>query len=248
MMPRLLGCRPSPHDEHDAAYHAATLALPPAPVLPVAVPHLPPGVPWDQGQTGTCCANASLLAIEVAHYARHGVWLARSEADAERMAQRLYLDATGDSSLEQGTDYRTVLACALTRGVVLANGTRQRIGSYHTLLPSPDLVAAMVSAIAGGHVVLLGMDWPEDWMDALNLVTLPDPPQDEPIAGGHAIGAIHVAMHHPALNVSVLRRDALIENSWDLEFGVDGHAYLDASGASSPALRLVFDAWIVQAL
>ena len=241
-----LGAIPSPPDERDADYHLATIALPVKPALPVTIPNMP--VVWDQGQTGTCVGHGVGEAICIALYKKLGYWIAPTAADGEVLARDLYLNTTGDSTLSKGADIRSALKVAATTGVVgrTRGGIRQRfkIASYHTLLPSADVQGTIESALAGGMAVIAGLRWPKNWMlRDIPFDTLPDPPANEPEAGGHCVIFWRAVQKHPAAGSTALRVDDDLRNSWGLAFGPGGSAYVN----HDTVVQRAFDLWTVQA-
>jgi len=231
-----LGAIPSPPDARDEAYHLSTLGLEAVPTLPVTIPHLP--LVWNQGNTGTCVGHGVLLAIAVALYRKLGYWIVSEPVFAEQSARDLYLQTTGDKTLQLGADIRSALKVAASIGVLGKDKSgkvqRFKITSYHTLLPSANVELAVEAAIASGMVVIAGMNWPEDWM-IQKAVVLPDPPQGEQSAGGHCIGFWRAIAGSPVANC--------LRNSWGATWGNGfGNAYVHAP----TFVQRAFDLWVVQ--
>jgi hypothetical protein len=219
-----LGAKPSPPDALDYPFSMLTPVKPP---MPAKIAPLP--APLNQGQTGTCVANAITGAASVLFYRKVGKWLFN-----EHSALDLYIMATGDASLEQGTYPRLVLKFAQKTGILGTDGKRYKIGPYHSLLPSTNPQFAIENAIGVLDLpVIVGMNWPEDWMGT-GAPTLPDPPPGEPAAGGHCIFLWSYAMVG-----SPLRVDDNLQNSWGPTFGKGGRAYAGAAILTGRA----FDLW-----
>ncbi len=238
-----LGCLPPTFDPRDQDYHLSTLALPPvkAVQLPVQAP-LPPWHPLDQNGYGTCTAEATLLALVVAWHKKTGVWLYTNAAEAQHAAHTLYVEATGDHTLQRGAELRTLMKAAQKTGIVLRDGSRVKAASYHCLLPSADVRGAIESAIAAGMIVVTAWRWPQVWMTDPAFDTYPNPPANAPLAGGHAIGAFRAVLKHPSAGSKALRRDHALEQSWG-DFGNNGTVYVNAALETKGWL---FDAWVIQ--
>lgn len=88
------------------------------------------GAVWlDQGNTGTCVANA------LAHNIADGPVTHPDSDITEDWAQYLYLEATGDATLDEGTDARTVLNTLRRRGDV---------SSYTRAYAVPEIVTHLL--------------------------------------------------------------------------------------------------------
>jgi hypothetical protein len=241
-----LGCLPPTLDVRDQAFHFATLALPT--VKPTALPvqtALPPWKPLDQNGYGTCTAEATLLALVIAYHKKYGRWLYKNSTEAQRAAETLYVEATGDRTKQVGAELRPLMAHAKNVGILLPDGRRVKAASYHCLIPAKDVRADIEAAIAAGMAVVTAWYWPKVWMVAHPpFDTLPTPKPNAPLAGGHAIVAWRAAMKHPSAGASTLRRDHALAQSWGEEVGNDGVEYVNA------ALEVkgwLFDAWVLQA-
>lgn len=245
MSERGLGCLPPTLDVRDQAYHFATLGLPPvtATKLPVQTA-MPPWKPLDQNGHGTCTAEATLLALVIAHHKATGRWLYRTAAEAQRSAVTLYLEATGDTTLARGAELRTLMKAAAKRGILLPDGSRVKAASYHCLMPSRDIRADIEAAISAGMAVVTAWYWPDAWMvEHPPFDTLPNPKPNAPLAGGHAIVAWRAVMKHPAAGSPALRRDHALMQSWGETVGNDGTEYVNAALEKTGWL---FDAWVLQ--
>ena len=243
-----LGCLPPTFDPGDADYHFAKIAQAlPAPVLPVKAP-LPPGYPWDQGNEGTCVGHGIGLAVVVAIHRKTGKWIVDDAKSGHALARDLYWQGTHDPTYQRGAQLRDVARAARNVGALGKDGTRHRIATYRTMLPSTDIVHDIERAIGAGYVVATGWRWPNLWMARdYSFDTLPDPPADSPIAGGHCVGLCQATMKHPYANApagSALREDGLIANSWDLRWTKDGLAYVDTALIRA---GWMFDALVIEA-
>ena len=201
--------------------------------MPAQISPMP--APLDQGQTGTCVAQAVTLAADILWYRRRGRFLFD-----ENSALELYVKATGDTTLEQGTYPRLVLAYAQKQGILGTDGTRYKIAAYHSLLPSANPQLAVEQAIGSLNLpVVAALDWPEDWMGT-GAPVLPDPPKGEADAGGHCIVVWRYAMVHAKPDgTGALRVDDDLQNSWGAAFGKNGRAYAGASVLTGRC----FDLW-----
>lgn len=234
-----LGALPSPADPRDADYHVATLALPAAPALPVSV-GLPPGGAWQQGDEGTCVGHGVGLAAVIAIHKATGEWIVRDAAAGHRLGRDLYYQTTHDYSYQVGTWARLALRTAVKVGVLGADGKRHKIAAYHAV-SGPDIVGAVVQALAAGMVVNVSYGWPKRWMiDNAPFDTLPKPGAAD--AGGHNICIWRMAMKHPTAGSAALREDASIRNSWGAAWFTDGAAYHDSAILATPRL---WEAWVI---
>lgn len=163
------------------------------------------GAHLDQGQTGTCVGNA----------------FAHRRADSpvpvtgidEAWAQKLYVDASGDTTLEQGTS--GLAACR-----VLA--TRGTISQYHWVTTPEE----MQNTILTLGPVCIGIDW-------FNSMFYPNAkysnmyiPVDytSGLAGGHEV-VINGINLHPTDGPPFYR----LKNSWGTSWGKGGSARIAMS-------------------
>jgi hypothetical protein len=97
------------------------------------------GGAWlDQGDTGTCVANALSHRIADSPNPRAGI--------TENYAQDLYVKATGDFTMDKGTSALTVCRYLKTHGVITA---------YHWISSADELV----NTLLGLGSVCIGIDW-----------------------------------------------------------------------------------------
>lgn len=234
MTTRRFGALPSPPDARD--YTIATLAIAAKPPMPGAVPG-PIPAPLDQGETGTCVAQAITGAANILWHRKLGRWLFN-----ENSAQDLYVRATGDTSLEQGTYPRLVLKCAQKVGILGTDGKRYRIATYHSLLPSTNAQADIEQTIGVLCLpVIFGIDWPQAWMGE-GAPVLPDVSPSDPGAGGHAFYGFRYAEKHPVPGSSAITHpDDGLMNSWGLLFGLHGWAW----ASSQVLIQRAFDIWVM---
>jgi hypothetical protein len=229
---RRFGAFPSPPDHRDytLAQLAPTAAPPP---MPGAVPG-PIPAPLDQGETGTCVAQAVTGAAMLAWHRRHGVWPPLDETSA----RGLYVSATGDTTMERGTYPRLVLACAAKVGILGTDGKRYRIASYHALAGQAD-IEQTIGVL--GLPVIFAIAWPQAWMGE-GAPVLPDVDLSAASAGGHAFYGFRYALKHPVPgSAAVTHPDDGIMNSWGRAFGQDGWAW--ASGGV--LVPRAFDLWTI---
>ncbi len=69
----------------------------------------PPWHPLDQNGHGTCTAEAAPFALVVAWHKKTGIWLYANATQAQHAAQALYVEATGDQTLQRGAELRTLM-------------------------------------------------------------------------------------------------------------------------------------------
>ena len=233
-MTRRFGALPSPPDPRDytlARVPGIAIATPP---MPGAVPG-PIPAPLEQGETGTCVAQAIVGAANILWHRKLGRWLFN-----EASAVDLYVRATGDRTLEMGTYPRLVLKYAQQVGILGMDGKRYRIATYHTLLPSANAQADIEQAIGVLCLpVIFGINWPQGWMGEAPSV-LPDVSPSDPSAGGHAFYGFRYAEKHPVPGSSTITHpDDGIMNSWGALFGNGGWAWASASAL----IQRAFDLW-----
>lgn len=97
------------------------------------------GGAWlDQGQTGTCVGNAFAHRVADAPVPEAGI--------TETYARQLYIDASGDTTLQKGTS--AILACRVLK-------TRGTISAYHQCT-SPDELRNTLLTVGS---VCVGVNW-----------------------------------------------------------------------------------------
>jgi hypothetical protein len=159
----------------------------------------------DQGQTGTCVGNA----------------FAHRRADSpqptagidETYARQLYLDASGDTTLQEGTS--GILACR-----VLAN--RGTITQYHWITSATEMrnTVLTLGAVCVGTNWFNSMFWPK--VNYSNYYLKVDPTSG--LAGGHeyVINGINLV---PASGPPFYR----MKNSWGTSWGKNGTARINCT-------------------
>ena len=231
-MERRFGAHPSPHDARD--YSIATLATGATPPMPGAVPG-PIPAPFDQGQTGTCVAQAVTGAAMIAFHRKLGHWPPFDETSA----RGLYVSATGDTTLEKGTYPRLVLAYAARTGILGTDGKRYRIATYHALDHSQADIEQTIGVL--GLPVIFAIAWPQAWMGE-GAPVMPDVPLSAPSAGGHSFVGFRYDLKHPVPGSSaVTHPDDGFLNSWGPPFGQDGWAW----GSAGVLVPRAFDLWTI---
>ena len=223
---RRWGAYQSPPDAHDFEHPLSGIAPFRVPPMPGRVPPPIPPV-LNQGETGTCVAQAITGAASILFERTLGRFVF-----SEASARRLYVEATGDTTMNQGTYPRLVLAYAAKTGILGTDGKRHRIATYHSILAEADPQAGIEQAIGvlGLPVVAAGA-WPEEWMGEGSPI-LPDVAPSAPSAGGHAFYLWDYEMVAAAVADN-------IANSWGAKFGKSGRAWAHAA----TLLPRLFDLW-----
>ncbi|MDP9301853.1 MAG: hypothetical protein M3P43_13325 [Actinomycetota bacterium] len=184
-----------------------------------------PDMRLDQGQTGTCQGQAWTNWL-IAGPITHPDFPAFSDADtAEAFARQLYLDATGDATLEQG---------AYTRQILKVLTQRTWIGAYYRCSSVDEIVQTILTVGPVCH----GSSWFNSMFDPVSEYENSYLRVDEAsgVAGGHEylLSAVNLA---PAEGPPYVR----VENSWGGSWAHNGCARI-----SIDDLRVLFvgDAYV----
>ena len=174
----------------------------------------------DQGQEGTCEGHSwtnFFLAGPVTHPTFPSF---DNPQDAHLFARKLYLDATGDTTFQQGAYTRQILKVVLARG---------EIGAYYQC-PSVDEIT---NALATVGPVCFASNWYESMFEPVSKYgnSYLHVDTSSGIAGGHAycLTGMNLA---PAEGPPYVR----MENSWGAGWGHDGTARIAIAD-----LRVLFD-------
>lgn len=200
---------------------------------------------FDQGQLGSCTANAIITAFDFLHPGFIG----------SRLALYYYERCIeGTIGEDAGAELRDGVKVMATQGVVSecdwpydiakfrdappeGAGNAFKLSSYSRLLTGDDFH----QCLAAGFPFILGFEvWPDLESEAVartGMVSIPDYDQ-EPI-GGHAVCVIGYDQHSPIGDAYLVR------NSWGADWGLKGdfwipHAYFEHEDLAS-------DAWTLRA-
>ena len=223
--------------------HVEMAALPPMVDLR---PKCPPV--YDQGQLGSCTANA---------WAGLGEFLQMEEKIPSYTPSRLFIyycerDEDGDvdqdagSSLSTGANVVSTLGCpneTLWPYVVADFADKPPADAYaaglQNLVLSPQQVqqtlAAMKSVLADGLPIAIGFTVYESFESAAVASTgiVPMPGRGEQVLGGHAVDVVGY--------VDSLAR-FIVRNSWGTDWGMDGYFEIPYAYLTNP--RLASDFWM----
>jgi hypothetical protein len=161
----------------------------------------------DQGQTGTCEGNAWTNCL-IAGPVTHPTFPDFSDSQAaEAFARKLYVDATGDATLQLGATTRSILRTLLGRG---------QIGAYHRCASVDEIVQTLltVGPVCIGTPWFNSMDSPYVGEDGHTYVYVDE---GSGIRGYHetCLTAVDLA---PETGQAFVRD----ENSWGHSFGDNG--------------------------
>lgn len=201
--PHRLG-RHQVHDALDPARDARHLAL--DELLPIkTVTHTEFLPVFDQGQIGSCTANAALGCLATDPYGHAGVKLTEEDA-----VQLYVLETRIDDSQIPGR-YPAQDTGSTGPWSMKALEQEKKIRSYvHT-----RLVHTALRLLAGGPISI-GVTWYQSMfqVDAKGFIVF-DPSTQ--VAGGHQVCVVGCDVEHQRIRV---------RNSWGTSWGQDGHAWL----------------------
>jgi len=209
-----LGAYPSPPDPRDHVLSASAIASAAAGVIipdEFAVKGMPPHL--DQDGTPQCTAYAGdQMKRWQEKRDNHGV----RSYDHNRMYhwQKQVDGIDGD-----GSTGRAWCQIARTRGIPLVGKTKgvDRIAGYWRVDIGGDGEALLAAVVVYGPV-MIGMEWPSNWMPSLSYHGVVPRPSVH-LAGGHEVLIVGYKRHHPDVN----DRLALIAwNSWGVFPGSTG--------------------------
>ncbi len=160
----------------------------------------------DQGDTGTCEGNAWTGWLADAPVTHPDITALNDPITGEVYARDLYVDATGDTTLQQGAYTRQLLKALVNRGL---------IGAYHAAASVDEVITAILTLgpVCFGSNWYASMDYPKDEFN--NTYIYVDEASN--IRGGHEyiLDAIDLA---PAEGPPYCR----LHNSWGLDYGHSG--------------------------
>lgn len=162
----------------------------------------------DQGDTGTCEGNAWTAWLADGPITHPDITALDNEATGEAYARQLYLDATGDTSLDQGAYTRQVVRILVERGLV---------GSYYRASSVEEVVQAIltIGPVCFGSPWYRSMDYVISEFDNVYLKV----DESSGIRGGHeyVLDGVNLA---PAEGPPYVR----LHNSWSSEWAHMGTA------------------------
>jgi hypothetical protein len=160
----------------------------------------------DQGATGTCEGNAWTGWLADAPVYHPDIPDLNDATTGEYYARQLYVEATGDDTLEQGAYTRQILKVLVSRGLV---------GAYHRAASVDEVITAILTL----GPVCFGSNWYRSMDDVQSMYGNSYIYVDEATGsrGGHEyiLDAIDLA---PAEGPPYAR----LHNSWGSDYGHDG--------------------------
>jgi C1A family cysteine protease len=204
---------------------------------------------WDQGELGSCTANATVAALEFNRIRRNLPF---------HMLSRLFLyynsRAIEDSvSSDSGAQLRDVVSSAASQGIcaevlwpydinkfaakppaeTYAVAPTWKISEYSRLATLDD----MLTCLASGHPFVLGFTVYESFESDQVAQTgqLPMPGANEAVVGGHAVCAV---------GYDQTTRKFQIRNSWSSDWGLNGYFMMPFDYATNP--DLASDFWTIR--
>lgn len=201
---------------------------------------------FDQGQIGSCTANAGVAAL---------MSLDKKEGLAAKMWSRLFLyfnerKEDGTTRQDAGANIRDVFKAANKYGVcdeiiypynersifktppVKAYKSAFEKPTTYELLPQS--VASVKDCIASGFSVIFGFDVYESFMNIGSDGLMPLPTATERIIGGHAVCVV---------GYDDTKKLLTVRNSWGSSWGDKGHFYMPYSFFESNSCS---DSWTVK--
>ena len=197
----------------------------------------------DQGQLGSCTANAGVGLVEYYEKKTFGKYLNASRLFLYKVTRNL-MKETGDS----GADLKTVMQALVMFGVCLEDYWPYTDGDGFDVEPSP-----FTYAMASNYTTqkYFRFDPPtKSKTQVLSdiksyLVNIPYPQKGEKVAGGHAMMIVGYDDNH---TIGAYKGAFLIRNSWGTSWGVQGYGWLPyqyaLSGLAWDFWALISEQWI----
>jgi C1A family cysteine protease len=246
-MKRVYGWKKQPHDKRD---FKCTLSVANLPALVDLRPKMPPV--YDQGQIGSCTANAIGGAIEYEHV---------KQFNTDLMPSRLFIyynerAIEGTVKEDSGANIRDGIKSVNTQGVCPENLWPYNIKKFKTkpsktcyslalkdkalkyAVVSQDL-NSMKSVLASGFPIVGGFTVYESFESAEVAKTgmVPTPGKDEQILGGHAVMIV---------GYDDSKGCFIVRNSWSNTWGLSGYCYMPYAYWTNP--DLASDFWNIDLL
>lgn len=215
---------------------------------------------FDQGQLGSCTANAIVGALMAQGMV---------QGEAELMLSRLFVyygerAIEGTISTDSGAQIRDGIKVVASEGAppeadwpydiakfaerppeqAYADAKRHEAIAYERVLAGGP-GAPLRTAIAEHGPVVFGFSVPErfesaDWDPASEPLILPSP--GEAIIAGHAVMAVGYDFSRTRFPVDVFE----VRNSWGPEWGDGGYFWMQAAWLAEPHLGLSSDFWLIE--
>lgn len=244
---RRYGWRPDLPDQRDhlfaQAHHPRLAVLPPKVSLRERIPPV-----FDQGQLGSCTANALLGAFGFIHPGFIGSRL-QVYYDERQMEGTVSFDAGAEirdgvkvlnqlgAAPESEWPYDIARFTAPPPARIMADAAAHKVVSYSRLTTEDD----MRQCLAAGFPFVIGFTVYESFESGkvANSGVVPLPDLDEKVLGGHAVCVIGYDEHGPAGDCWEVR------NSWGTGWGDHGNFWMPKAYFTHP--ELADDAWTLRA-
>jgi C1A family cysteine protease len=252
------GWRPDLPDHRDRSYNLEEAILTP-PQLPAEFslrPEMPPV--YDQGELGSCTANAIAAIIE--HQEMR-------EAEGAIIPSRLFIyygerEIEGTINEDAGAEIRDGIKFVASAGAapegdwpyVIAkfaerpppkaynDAKKDIVKKYQRIIPGGP-GAPIRTAVHAHHPIAFGFSVPATFEDGTwnpSTQALPVPAPQTEMIGGHAVDIVGWDFTKQRFPVNAVE----IRNSWGAEWGQEGYFWMDA-GWFAPANNLTSDFWVI---
>lgn len=235
-------------DQRDIPYVSKSLKLGNLPQLVDLRPLCPPI--YDQGELGSCTANAIVAAYEFDQLKEEKVYTPLS---------RLFLyynerDIEGTIDSDAGAELRDGVKSIAEAGICLEELWPYNIGQYPVLPPDSCYdnalnhqaiiynavqanVLSVQTVLADGYPVVFGFTVYESFEDPEVARTgiMQMPRLQEAVIGGHAVLAV---------GYNELTQKLLVRNSWGVDWGLDGYFWMPFNYLHN----LASDFWVIKSV
>lgn len=249
------GWKPQFPDHRDMLFRVGVSVPLPSHVDLSELVYMPPV--YDQGELGSCVANATAAAMVYEHGKQKANRGDSTFYDRARTMSRLFLyyearALENDTDQDAGCMIRDAMKVAYNLGAPVETSWPYDISKFADKPPhrsylsarnhlitgyravSPQDIYGIKKALADGYTVVIGVSVFESFYQGDQTGLIPLPSTNEPFLGGHAILLVG---YDDATNTFKFR------NSWGASWGHSGYGYLPYSYVTNPSLGS--DYWVV---